>query len=167
MNLPSDIVEMELAVREAIRAKLGALPDSGVAHGRERYADSLPEYLKLFAMKDEAQSGKTVVAGVMVKLLSPLPRLGDATSCRVPLTLKYSVEFIRQFEDTRKDGRNSSDIFNGLMMRAFDAFERDQTLGYSELEHNLLQPTDDATVEEFDKVLCHVAEFQIECEVER
>lgn len=167
MNLPTDIVEMEQAVREAIRAKLAGLADSGIVHGRERYADTLAKYLALFAVKDSAQGGKTVIAGALVKLLGPLPRLEDATSSRVPLTLKYGVEFIRQFEDTRKDGRNSSDIFNGVLMRAFDAFERDQTLGYEELQHKLLQPTEDASVEEFDTTTCHVAGFEIECEIER
>lgn len=158
---------MEQAVREAIRAKLAGLPDAGVVHGRERDADSLAEYLKLFSVKDAAQGNKTIVAGGIVKLLSPLPRLDDATTCRVPLTLKYGVEFIRQFEDLRKDGKNSSDIFNAVLMRSFDAFERDRTFGYAELEHNLLQPTDEASVEDFDRTRCHIAGFEIECEVAR
>ena len=163
--LPSDPVAREQAIRESVRARWAGLPDSGVVHGRERDADSLAEYLRLFSIKDAANGNKTVIRGAMVKLVRPEPLTEDATGHCMPLRYVYAIEVIYQFEDTRKDGTNSSDGFNALIIRGFEAFKDDAVLGFQNLSNKPVTPTQDAEVVDFDQVRCHVTALELQCEV--
>lgn len=165
--LPANLADAEKATREAIRAKWDALPDSGIVWGRERYVDSLTDYLKLVAIKDEANGNKPVIRAAFVRLVHFEPMTDDSSVCKTPVRLFYEIDVMYQFEDTRKDGTNSTDDFNALLMRGHHAFENDQNLGFEDLNHNFLDTAQDAEVLSVkgSDVDCHTITLSINCEV--
>lgn len=164
MKLEGSLAQKEKALREAIAAKWGTLADAGVVHARERYVDSFAEWLRFFTTKDSRQ--RTVLRGAMVALVGFQPMLDDATSCCVPVRLRYSITVVHGFEDKEVDGLNSSDRFNALLMEGFAAFEASKGLGYSNVEHSQLETAEPAEIGIFDKTRAHTVALEIEFEVD-
>lgn len=161
----SDVLwEAEAQIRAAIASKwrgLGA--DTGNVHARERYADTEKQNTDLIAIKDSLN--QTVVRAAFVKWVRSTPLKESASSCLTPQQLTHHVEVLYGFEDKRKNGTNSSDGFNKLLMQAVAAFDQDRSLGLEGLEHNGLAVIEDAGVITQDDVLVHRTVLEINSDV--
>jgi hypothetical protein len=164
-QLSTNLADAETQVREAIRVKWEGFADSGKSYGRERYSDDLNKYLSLVSIKDAANDNKTVIRAAFVKFTGFEALEDDSSVCRTPYRLHYEIEVLYQFEDTRRDGTNSTDGFNRLLMTAANGFEKDDDLGIENLEHSRLSTSEEASVTEFDKVLVHRTTLSIHCDV--
>jgi hypothetical protein len=161
-NLPNNLPDIEAAIREAIRVRIDDLADSGQVYGRERFADSFADYLNLVTILDG--NGETVIRAVFVTFRSVEPVFENGAGT-TPQNLNYRIEILYQFEDVRKNGTNSSDDFNKLVMRIVEAFKKDDGLGYDNMSFSPPTTAEDATVEPFDKALIHHIVLSLKTEI--
>lgn len=145
-----DVCESE--IRAAIVAKLETITGVNKVYGRERYADTLEDWLKIVG---ETANNKKRANVIFVEFKGFESSDEESAICGAVGDYKYEVSFIFGFDD--RD--NSNDVFNSIVMRSVFALVADVHLGYENLE--LIEDTleSDASVEPIDKSLNHTTSY--------
>jgi hypothetical protein len=151
--LPSSSVELELAIRGKIAAKLQAVDSTWKVQSRPRYVVGDKAWLSAAA---STVAGKYETRGAFVSFKG----FGDddeSTPCnQTELTLNYEIDVFTSVVDSRVDNSNSHGDFVSFLMRARDAFNADRHFGYSsKVEHQFLRTENPARVEEMDGATVH------------
>jgi hypothetical protein len=128
-ELPEDPVDALEAIRAAIVDKVTAIVDVGKVYGRERYAPAEDQYQDIMGEAPEVDPlMPTKVAFVYCIDFNSAP----APECtKLLITLTFSIEFIRAFDDGTDEVNNSTVKFDAVIMRAFPLFKVQDALGFT------------------------------------
>lgn len=161
-NLSTNNIAAQRQILAAIKAGMESLPNMGIIHDNEKKPPATAkEYrAKILKWVDASRANKEIMRGAFIAFQGPAA--GDSgTVNRVVPELSYKVLIVWQFEDT--ETYNSCADFNDMMIRFYDYFETNHSLGLSGLNMYAPELITKASIQPFDEFYFHLVEFELTC----